>query len=554
MKKFVVVMLVVFIVFSAIGCSSNDVQEETKVIEQKATPQPDYGPGLIESASEYFGEFYDGEKTTTWKNIFAMIDAGDYPFILSIRQKQDYDQGHVVGAYNAAWGNDLAEQVAMFPRETPIYVYSDSGQISGQAVALLSLLQIKAISVESGFDGFTKEADYEAYLNSEAIPVFDSSENYDEETLGFVQAYLKDAADVNDYMIDATELYNGVFNDEFRVFDVREHEQVENASIRVAYINVPFGEMLNKMDFENFSKEERVAVVSKTGQMSGQVTVVMRALGWDAYSLKDGFDAGWSKALFSQSANRFFEDYFAHGINSPWHMIGGQFEMGNSVTVIDLRNEEAYLETHIQSAINAPFGQGLADILDSIPPESDAWVYCDTGQLSAMVAPVLKANNTWVYSLDGGFDGKSRKQYIKSSWLSDEPSELPGGFYDQDKTVITMAMEFLIDAEQNANNMISSEELLLALTEQDITVVDIRKEADFAKAHIENAFSFEYGVDINKRVDVLPEGKLVIVGYDGQYAGYVTTMLRMKGFDAVLLDGGMINGWSGKDYAVVAPE
>ena len=62
-----------------------------------------------------------------------------------------YGEGHVKGAYLAAWGEDLAAKVSQLPTDERVYVYCYSGQTAGQTVALLNMLGIDAVSVKSGY-------------------------------------------------------------------------------------------------------------------------------------------------------------------------------------------------------------------------------------------------------------------------------------------------------------------------------------------------------------------------------------------------------------------
>ena len=126
------------------------------------------GNKLEDEANKYFSE-YPGNRIITWEDLFAKMEAGDAPYILSIRQADVYGEGHIKGAYHAAWGKDLAEKVSMLPADKPVYVYCYSGQTAGQAVALMNMLGIEAYSVKSGFNyGASKIEGYQAYVDTTA--------------------------------------------------------------------------------------------------------------------------------------------------------------------------------------------------------------------------------------------------------------------------------------------------------------------------------------------------------------------------------------------------
>ena len=120
------------------------------------------------AATAYFADF-EANPMIAPADLFAKMDADEDLFILSIRQQDVYDEGHLKGAYLASWGTDLASKVAMLPTDVPVYVYCYTGQTAGQTVALLRMLGIDAYSIQSGYnqrrDGGTEG--YEAYIETD---------------------------------------------------------------------------------------------------------------------------------------------------------------------------------------------------------------------------------------------------------------------------------------------------------------------------------------------------------------------------------------------------
>lgn len=106
---------------------------------------------------------------------------------------------------------------------------------------------------------------------------------------------------------------------------------------------------------------------------------------------------------------------------------------------------------------------------------------------------------------------------------------------------------------------------LKTLNETDqVYIIDIRAAADFAAGHIENAHNVAVADVLThiEGVDLAPYTKVAIVCYSGQTAGFVTTLLRVMGYDkAFSLKWGMsswhsqfASGWksavaSGNAYA-----
>jgi rhodanese-related sulfurtransferase len=164
MKRIFTLLLAVAMLIAAVGCSQPAQSAATPA--PAASEAPAQGAALEAAALKYFSEF-PGNRMIEWTDLFTLIDAGEEPFILSIRQADVYGEGHIKGAYLASWGADLAEKVAMLPKDKPVYVYCYSGQTAGQAVALMNMLGIEAYSVKSGYNyGAMKTEGYEAYVET----------------------------------------------------------------------------------------------------------------------------------------------------------------------------------------------------------------------------------------------------------------------------------------------------------------------------------------------------------------------------------------------------
>ncbi|WP_138204964.1 rhodanese-like domain-containing protein [Haloimpatiens lingqiaonensis] len=116
------------------------------------------------------------------------------------------------------------------------------------------------------------------------------------------------------------------------------------------------------------------------------------------------------------------------------------------------------------------------------------------------------------------------------------------------------AVEFYFeDLKKGCNNLIDCETLFKNLSTKDkLFILDIRKEADFEKGHIESAIHSEWPevwdfID----TDALPKDKkIIVVCYTGQTAGQVVSILKLLGYDACSLKGGMMNGWNKSDMPI----
>jgi len=111
------------------------------------------------------------------------------------------------------------------------------------------------------------------------------------------------------------------------------------------------------------------------------------------------------------------------------------------------------------------------------------------------------------------------------------------------------------DLRNGCNNLIDCRQLKQKIvTGEPLFLLDIRKKADYDKGHIEGAFHAEW-VEV---WDFIQEGvfrkdeKIIVICYTGQTAGQIVALLKVLGYDACSLMGGMVNGWLKGDMPIQA--
>jgi len=78
------------------------------------------------------------------------LDAEELGTVVSIRQQDAWDAGHIQGAILIPWAKGMQESFSQLPKDETIVVHCYSGQTAGQAVAILRLLGYDAVSMKSG--------------------------------------------------------------------------------------------------------------------------------------------------------------------------------------------------------------------------------------------------------------------------------------------------------------------------------------------------------------------------------------------------------------------
>ncbi|MCD4670569.1 MAG: rhodanese-like domain-containing protein, partial [Actinomycetia bacterium] len=207
---------------------------------------------------------------------------------------------------------------------------------------------------------------------------------------------------------------------------------------------------------------------------------------------------------------------------------------------------EDYAAGHVLYSINTPWGTAISDNLDKLPADETIYVYCYSGQTAGQTVALLNI---------AGFDAKS----VKFGWnfgISkvegvDEATEtVANEFAEVDpldiSTVIGTAVkghfEGLADVSDGTykNYMISPENANKLIGDDSIVFLSIRSGDDFAQGHIEGAINIPWGKDMQEDFDVLPMDKTIIVYcYSGQTAAQTIAAMRLMGYDAVSLTGGM---------------
>lgn len=83
--------------------------------------------------------------------LMELVDAESEDYtILSVRRKEDFDQGHIAGAINIPFAKGMQEQLSALSADKPVVVYCYTGQTSSQTLAILRLLGYEAYSLSGG--------------------------------------------------------------------------------------------------------------------------------------------------------------------------------------------------------------------------------------------------------------------------------------------------------------------------------------------------------------------------------------------------------------------
>lgn len=238
---------------------------------------------------------------------------------------------------------------------------------------------------------------------------------------------------------------------------------------------------------------------------------------------------------------------------------------GEDMTVLDIRSKSDYDKGHIEGAINAPWGEAISNILTKLPKDKPLYVHCYSGQTAGQAVNTLVIAGFDARSVNLGWNFGISKVEGYEDVVTTEASELTEDVTEIDQTVQLALDDYykgLSDVKETIykNYKISEPNLKQLIEDKDdsIYILSIRSAKDFAEGHIEGAHNIPWGKDMVDEFKNLPKDKKIVVYcYTGQTAGQTTAALRLLGYDAVSLNGGMGMapnaplGWSNKGFDVV---
>ncbi|MGY0373998.1 rhodanese-like domain-containing protein [Clostridium sp. JNZ J1-5] len=238
-----------------------------------------------------------------------------------------------------------------------------------------------------------------------------------------------------------------------------------------------------------------------------------------------------------------------------------------NIFVLDIRQADVYGKGHIKGAVNLPWGIAISDNLEKLPKDKPIMVYCYTGQTAGQTVALLNMAGFNAKSVNLGWDlGISKVPGVEAVTETKE-NTLPADakkveINPEIKNAIAKYYAGLKDVKGTtyASYKISEDDAKKLLDAKDpkIVFLSIRSAEDFAKGHIEGALNIPWGKGMETKFNTLPKDKKIIVYcYTGQTAGQTVAGLKLLGYDAVSLNGGMgtkanaPSGWGNKSFPVV---
>lgn len=242
-----------------------------------------------------------------------------------------------------------------------------------------------------------------------------------------------------------------------------------------------------------------------------------------------------------------------------------KIDAGEDMLILDIRQPDAYAEGHLKGAINVPYGMTIPESLAMIPDDVQLYIYCYTGQTASQTTALLNVAGKFAANVQGGFNNGISATEGYEAYVDTETYTLPEGTYDVDPDVQAAITKYFEDMTSKTDTAYANfnfkpeslMELMDAEMMDDYFVYSVRQAADYATGHIQGAVNNPFGAGMEQNFEAqLPTDKTIIVYcYTGQTASQTTAILRLLGYDAYNLSGGMGkeggSGWLGAGYPVV---
>lgn len=271
-----------------------------------------------------------------------------------------------------------------------------------------------------------------------------------------------------------------------------------------------------------------------------------------------------------ESVNKAVNSYFANMPEDIYKIDQAKFvdaiKANDGSLTLDIRQKDVYDKGHIKGAVNAPWGATLGDVLDKLPADKTIYVYCYTGQTAGQTVALLNMAGFKAKSVNLGWNlGISKVPGVEAvtETTTNAFPTVEAAKIDADvKAAIQNYFQGLgkiTDAKYKDYKVSEADaKALLDAGDKSVVFLSVRSAADYAKGHIKGAVNIPFAKGMEQKFSSLPKDKKIIVYcYTGQTAGQTVAGLRLLGYDAVSLNGGIgtpanaPNGWGNKGFPLV---
>lgn len=275
--------------------------------------------GRVLASTPLAGEYY---ANAVWGADLARKLAGpdgrQELFVLDVRARTDYEQGHIEGALNVEFARALAPaSLEAYPRDRRVVVICYTGNLAPQVASALRLAGYDAVMVRTGMNGWTRTpltkkviadigaarrpVEREAAAPSAVAPAgvkFGWPETAEGELLAarLDELFAGTAAEGEFAFntVSPADLEHLLDREDIFLLDVRKEEDFEGVGHIGGSRRLDFNAAAMPENLALLPRNRKIVVNCYTGNMAAQLVTVLKLLGYDAAALNYGM-VGWAR-------------------------------------------------------------------------------------------------------------------------------------------------------------------------------------------------------------------------------------------------------------------
>jgi len=314
LRRFILLLLS-FSLIVFVGCSDDDDDS----VDEFA---------LVTVAGDaYFTSYMTGEGVSPnilESELKTLLEADEDLYIVDWRGSTEYNDKHIVDAENMSI-KDIVANWDQFPTDKTIINVCYTGQTASHATALMNLCGLEARNLKFGMCSITSDNETiagtdkwvngkkDTYLNDLETTTNTTTDTYEFPTIDTgeedaaaiiknrFETYINDISGSWAIFGDYDDLFTNP-DDYFILNYWPTAEYTDPGHIPGAYCFTPKSSLEKDQMLNKLPTDKPIIVYCYTGQTSAQVTTYLRALGYDAWSLKFGINGFATSAKSKYSA------------------------------------------------------------------------------------------------------------------------------------------------------------------------------------------------------------------------------------------------------------
>ena len=257
-----------------------------------AEPEEAVGKGY-QGAYDYLASLPEDKHGITAEELLQKLRAGDTDglYIVDTRTPELYEAGHIKGAVNISYDDQLPLYLDRMPDDKCIVTICIGGGNDSMATAMLTIAGKNSRYLAGGMvgqGGFEKLPGSEEFLTTEeALPLEEEHPIDPEIKEALLHVLVDEMQSVQGvmsgfYMVNA-QLVELLGNEDYVLIDLRAPEQYEAGHIEGS-VNAPFESGLQETIL-SYPRDKTLVFISDSGQYSAHCVPLARLMGYEAFTL-----------------------------------------------------------------------------------------------------------------------------------------------------------------------------------------------------------------------------------------------------------------------------